>query len=125
MAESFLRHYLEVAGLTEAASAVRSAGLEAHGVNPLAVKVMAEIGRPIPDQKSETLDQYLNQPFDFIITVCDNAASRCPVFPGKGERIHWPFDDPAKATGTEQEILAEFGRVRDQIGQQVKAWLGL
>jgi arsenate reductase len=125
MAEGFLRHYLEIAGLGSAARAVRSAGLEAHGVNPLAVKVMALATTPISGQKSETMDQYLSQPFDYIITVCDNAASRCPVFPGNGERIHWPFDDPAEATGTKTEILAEFSRVRDQIRDRVKAWLGV
>ena len=125
MTEGFLRHHLPIAGQRSTAAKVRSAGLEAHGLNPLAVKVMNEVGIDISGQESECLDKYLEDEFDFVITVCDNAASHCPIFPGEGVRIHWPFDDPAGATGSEQQVLAEFRRVRDQIDRQVRAFLDL
>jgi len=123
MAEWFFRHYLTQAGLTSAAASVRSAGLEPHGLNPLTVKVMAEAGGDISDYRSEPVERYADEHFDFVITVCDHAVRHCPTFPGGGEHLHWSFDDPAQATGSDQEILAEFRRVRDQIRQQVKNWL--
>lgn len=123
MAEGFFRHYLHKSGFKSAAESVRSAGLEAHGLNPLAVKVMAEAGVDISNQESEHMDEYLGDKFDFVITVCDHAAAHCPIFPDGCERIHWPFDDPARAGGTESEIIAEFRRVRDQIDGQVKSFL--
>ncbi|MEW5994412.1 MAG: arsenate reductase ArsC, partial [Candidatus Zixiibacteriota bacterium] len=87
MAEGFFRkfsgHEIEV----------HSAGLEPRGLNPRAVQVMKEVGVDIADQMSKHLDRYLGQQFDFVITVCDNAAKHCPTFPGNSRRLHWPFDD--------------------------------
>jgi len=125
MAEGFLRHHLSRLDFPEAAAAVRSAGLETHGLNPLAVRVMDESGVNISGHHSEPLDLYLNDRFDYVITVCDHAAEHCPTFSDPARRLHWPFDDPAKATGSESEILDEFRRVRDQIEQRVVAWLGM
>ncbi len=95
-----------------------SAGIEAHGLNPLAVKVMAEAGVDISRHKSKTLDQVLNIPFDFVITVCAHANESCPVFPGHARVIHVAFDDPpalARAAASEEEVLAIYRRVRDEI----------
>jgi len=123
MAEGFLRHYLGQLGLPKAAASVRSAGLEPHGLNPAAVVVMAESGVDISHHRSTALKEYLGDTFDYVITVCDNAAARCPSFPGSGIRLHWPFEDPAGATGPETEVLGVFRRVRDQIATRTKAWL--
>ena len=117
MAEGFFRHYLPKS------DTIRSAGITTHGVNPGAVKVMAEIGIDISGHTSNNLNEYIKDEFDYIITVCDNAANHCPVFPGAGQRLHWPFDDPAGAVGTDEEILDEFRRVRDEIGIKITAWL--
>jgi arsenate reductase (thioredoxin) len=94
---------------------VYSAGLKPSVVNPRAIHVMKEIGTDISGHQSKSVEQYLEQPFDYIITVCDNANETCPYFPGSGKRIHWSFTDPADATGTEEEILSEFRKIRDQI----------
>lgn len=102
---------------------VYSAGLEPKGVNPRAVRAMQEIGIDISRHTSDHLSKYLNQKFDYIITVCDNAAANCPVFPGAGTKLHWPFPDPADASGTDDEIMAHFRSVRDQIALRVIAWL--
>ena len=102
---------------------VVSAGIEAHGLNPRAVKVMLEAGIDISSHASDILTRYLSDSFDYVITVCDNAAENCPIFPGGGKRLHWPFDDPAKATGSEEEILGEFRRVRDEIRDKIQDWL--
>lgn len=122
MAEGFFRHFLASG---EQNHLVVSAGLEAHGLNSRAVKVMREAGIDISGQKSEQLDIYLGQEFDYVITVCDNAAENCPIFPGQADRLHWPFDDPAKAVGQEEEILEKFRIVREQIKEKVKRWLSL
>ena len=124
MAEGFLGFHLTKLGFSEAATAVRSAGLETHGLNPLAVKVMDESSVDISDHHSKSLELYLNHRFDYIITVCGHAAEHCPTFPGLAKRLHWPFDDPAKAAGSDSDVLSEFRRVRDQIEQKVVAWLG-
>ena len=100
-----------------------SAGLATHGLNPLAVKTMSEIGIDISNQTSDSLEKYVNRLFDYIITVCDNAAENCPVFPGRAKHLHWPFEDPAGATGTEREKLLVFAMVRDAIGEQVEQFL--
>ena len=100
-----------------------SAGLEPRGVNPWAVRVMSETGIDISGHNSKHLNEFLSRQFDYVITVCDNAADRCPTFPGDAVRLHWPFDDPAAVTGSEAEILDEFRRVRDEIGQKVMQWL--
>jgi arsenate reductase (thioredoxin) len=103
---------------------VESAGTEATRVHPLAVKAMAERGIDITGHTSKTLDRFLDQPWDDVITVCDSANETCPVFPKAGRRIHWSFEDPSKAAGTEDERLAKFRRIRDQIEAKFKAWLG-
>ena len=92
-----------------------SAGIVAHGVNPYAIAVMREDGIDIAGYQSNTVAEYGGVKFDFVITVCDNAQENCPVFPGGAQLFHHNFPDPAKVTGTEQEILAAFRSVRDQI----------
>ena len=95
-----------------------SAGIEAHGMNPRAVQVMAEAGVDISRQRSKQLDEVADVPFDAVITVCDRANESCPVFPGKVKRLHVSFDDPptlAKNAATEEEALRHYRRVRDEI----------
>lgn len=94
---------------------VYSAGVETHGVNPRAIKVMAEDGIDISGHTSNHVDEYQDISFDHVITVCDHANEVCPVFPSTAEKHHHNFSDPAKATGTEAEILTEFRHTRDQI----------
>ena len=94
---------------------VYSAGVETHGLNPKAVLVMKEDGIDISGHTSNHVDEYMNMDFDFVITVCDNAKERCPYFPTKAKKFHYNFPDPAKATGTEEEIINEFRRVRQLI----------
>ena len=102
---------------------VHSAGLEPHDLNPLAVQVMAEINIDISAQRSKHLNEYLEVPFEYIITVCDRAQDRCPLFPGDNENIHWGYDDPAAAQGTKEEKLAVFRRVRNEIRQRLSIWI--
>jgi len=97
-----------------------SAGTEATKVRPLAIKAMAELGIDISQQQSKTLDRYLNEPFDMVITVCDQAAEACPILPGAMQRKHWSFPDPSKATGGEDEQLAVYRRVRDEIRARIE-----
>ena len=113
MAEGFLRHFY--GGKYE----VYSAGTKPSVVNPYAVKVMAEKEIDISNQHSKSVDEYRGQSFDKVITVCDNAKESCPAFPGKAERIHWSFIDPAEATGAEDEKLKVFRDVRDQIHSKI------
>jgi arsenate reductase len=94
---------------------IYSAGIETHGVNPKAIQVMAEDDIDISKQTSNNVDEYMAIPFDLVITVCDNANEACPFFPGKVERFHQNFPDPAKATGPTEEVINEFRRVRDMI----------
>ena len=94
---------------------VYSAGIETHGVNPKAVQVMREDGIDISHHTSNHVDEYAAVPFDYVITVCDNAREACPVFPSTAQKLHHNFPDPAKATGTEAEILDQFRAVRDQV----------
>lgn len=94
---------------------IYSAGIETHGVNPRAIQVMAEDDIDISAHTSNHVDEYLDIPFDFVITVCDNAKEACPYFPGNVKRFHYNFPDPAKATGSEEDIMKEFRRVRDMI----------
>src|ERR671939_565637 len=98
-----------------------SAGTEATGVRPQAIKVMNEIGIDISGQQSKTLEEYLGQPFDYVITVCDAANEACPVFPGAKQRLHWSFEDPAAAVGSEEERLKVFRSVRDNIKEHIEA----
>lgn len=111
IAEGYLRHY------ANGNAKIYSAGIETHGVNPKAIAVMAEDGIDISGHTSNNVDEYYDINFDYIITVCDNAKENCPFFPSKAERFHYNFPDPAKAQGTEEEIMQEFVRVRDMIKQ--------
>lgn len=94
---------------------VYSAGVETHGVNPRAIATMKEDGIDISAHTSNHVDEYLDIPFDLIFTVCDHASERCPIFPSAAKRIHHNFTDPAKATGSEEEIMSEFRSVREEI----------
>lgn len=101
-----------------------SAGLEPKAIHPLTVQVMEEKGISLKNQRSKALDEYMNRvQFDYLITVCANAEERCPFFPGMGKRLHWPFEDPAAFAGTEEEKLATFRTIRDEIEAKIKAWL--
>ncbi|MBZ0135504.1 MAG: arsenate reductase ArsC [Planctomycetes bacterium] len=103
---------------------VHSAGLEPKGVHPLTVDALKEEGIDISDAESTNLRDYLGRvQFDDLISVCSHAESHCPDFPGVKRRYHWPFDDPAAATGSRDEQLAEFRRVRDEIKARLQAWL--
>ena len=112
MAEGLLRH------LGNERFEVFSAGTEATFVRPMAIQAMAELGIDISHQQSKTLDRYLGEPFDDVITVCDTAAEACPVFPGATRRRHWSFEDPSNATGNETEQLKVYRKVRDEISAE-------
>ncbi len=99
---------------------VYSAGVETHGVNPMAIVTMQEDGIDISNHTSNNINEYLNINFDFVITVCDNAKERCPYFPTQAQKLHYNFPDPAKATGTAEEILQEFRAVRQLIKEYCK-----
>lgn len=117
MAEGFLR---AMAGdLFE----VASAGTEATRVHPLANRAMGELGIDLSGHRSKTVDEFLEEPWDYVVTVCDQANERCPVFPTQATRLHWSFDDPSRATGSPEAQLATFRRIRDQIGARLRAWL--
>jgi len=109
IAEGYLRHF---AGNK---ANIYSAGIETHGVNPKAIQVMSEDGIDISHHTSNNVDEYVAIPFDYVITVCDNAKENCPYFPTKAERFHQNFPDPAKAQGSPDEVLNEFRKVRDMI----------
>jgi arsenate reductase len=117
MAEGLLRH------LASDRFEAMSAGTEATRVRPLAIRAMEEFGINISEQESKTLDRYLQERFDYVITVCDDANESCPFFPGTQSRLHWSFEDPSKAEGTEEERLEVFRRVRDGIKDRVQAEL--
>ena len=99
---------------------VTSAGTEATHVRPLAIRAMTEIGIDISGQESKTLERHLGEPFDYVITVCDDANEACPFFPGAKKRLHWSFEDPSWAEGSEDERLAIFRRVRDEIRKRIE-----
>ena len=102
---------------------VQSAGSKPAGsVHPLGLKVMAEIGIDISHHRSKHLSEFLNQPIETVITVCGNADQACPIFPGQVNRHHWGFDDPAHAPGSDEEKLAVFRRVRDEIRRVFEAY---
>jgi len=117
MAEGLLRHF------GGARFEACSAGTEATQVRPLAVRAMAELGVDISQQESKTLDRYLQQSFDKVITVCDQANEACPVFFGAKERLHWSFPDPSQATGSDAEQLAAYREVRDAIRARIEGEL--
>ena len=114
MAEGLLRH---LSG--DRFEAMRS-GTEATHVRPLAVRAMEEVGVDISRQESKTLERYLGESFDYVITVCDEANEACPFFPGASERLHWSFEDPSRAEGSEEERLAVVRGVRDRIKDRVQ-----
>ncbi len=114
MAEGLLRH------LAGDRFEAHSAGTEATLVRPLAIRAMDEIGVDISEQGSKTLERYLGEPFDYVITVCDDANEACPFFPGARNRLHWSFEDPSQAEGTEEERLAIFRKVRDEIRERIE-----
>lgn len=117
LAEGYLRHF---AGNK---AEVYSAGVETHGVNPKAIAVMAEDGIDISGHTSNNMNEYRDIDFDYVITVCDNAKERCPFFPSSAQKFHHNFPDPAKATGTEQEIMDQFRAVREQVKQYSAAFV--
>ena len=101
-----------------------SAGSIAAGLNPHAVKVMAEAGVDVSRQTSKRVERFAERRFDYVVTVCDDAHRECPVFLGQvGKRLHWPFDDPADATGSHEEVLRVFRRVRDQIKARLERFV--
>ena len=103
---------------------VHSAGAKPAGyVHPLAIKALAEIGIDISQQRSKSIDEYIGQQIDMVITVCDQADPVCPIYPGQVTQLCWPFDDPARATGTEEEQMQVFRRVRDQIKAKFDEYL--
>jgi arsenate reductase (thioredoxin) len=109
IAEGYLRYFAGDKAV------VYSAGVETHGVNPRAVATMQEDGIDISGHTSNNLNEYLDMDFDYVITVCDHAKDRCPVFPSRAHQFHYNFPDPAKATGSEAEIREQFRLVREQI----------
>jgi arsenate reductase len=109
IAEGYLRHFVN--GKAD----VYSAGIETHGVNPRAIAAMKEDGLDISHHTSNNVNEYANLEFDYVITVCDNAKENCPYFPAKVKVLHHNFPDPAKATGTEEDIMKEFRTVRNLI----------
>ena len=118
MAEGWARH------LKADSIEAHSAGIETHGLNPNAVRVMAEAGVDITGQRSKHVDQLKPIDFDYVVTVCDNAAESCPVFSGSAKVVHQPFDDPprrAREATTEEEALAPYRRVRDEIRQYIES----
>lgn len=99
-----------------------SAGTEATRVNPLAAKVMAEIGIDLSEHRSKTLDEFADETFDYVITLCGDANEKCPLFFGGVKRIHLGFEDPSRLTGSEKEVLPEYRRVRDEIRRKMKSF---
>ena len=117
MAEGLLRH------LAGDRFEVMSAGTEATHIRPQAVRAMDELGIDISAHESKTLDRYLGQPFDYVITVCDQANEACPIFPGARRRLHWSIEDPAQASGTEEERIRVFQSVRNAIKEHIETEL--
>jgi len=119
MAEGWARHLLNGAANID----VRSAGIEMHGKNPRAISVMNEAGVDISAQESTRLTDDMLSHADLVVTVCGHADENCPLLPTGVRKLHWPLSDPAKATGTEDEIMAVFRRSRDEIQQRVAGLL--
>jgi arsenate reductase len=117
MAEGWLRH------LAGDRFEVASAGTRPAGLHPDAVLVMREAGVDIAGHRSKNVSEFLQQPFEFVITVCDSAKEACPYFPGKVQRLHWSFPDPAASSGTYEERLAVFRQVRDQIANRIRDFI--
>ncbi|RHX86007.1 arsenate reductase ArsC [Leptospira stimsonii] len=117
IAEGWLRHF---AGDR---AKIFSAGIETHGVNPRAVQTMKEVGIDIGNHTSNHINEYKDIEFDYILTVCDHAKENCPYFPSKALRFHHNFPDPAKAKGSEEEVLGEFRKVREMIRVYCQDWI--
>jgi arsenate reductase (thioredoxin) len=119
MAEALVRHK------GGDAFEVHSAGTEPRGVNPLTLQVLAEAGIDARWARSKSVTEYLGQQFDYVVTVCDEARQVCPVFPGVHESLHWGYEDPAEATGSDDERLAVFRRVFIQLGERINQFVQL
>ena len=117
MAEGLLRH------LAGDLFDVASAGVQPAGLNPDAVATMKELGIDISGHRSKSMDEFLGQPFEWVITVCDAAREACPVFPGAASQLHWSFADPALAAGSVEERMAVFRKVRDEIVGRLREFL--
>ena len=117
IAEGYLRFF------AKEKATIYSAGVETHGVNLKAIKIMNEDGIDISAHTSNNINEYVNIDFDFVITVCDNAKEHCPFFPGPAKKFHYNFPDPAKTVGTEDDILDEFRRVRQMIKDCSEAFI--
>lgn len=117
IAEGYLRHF---AGPE---AEVYSAGIETHGVNPGAIAIMKEDGIDISSHTSNNVNEYVDIDFDYVITVCDNARESCPYFPTQARKFHYNFPDPAKASGTEEEIMEQFRVVREMIKKYAEAFI--
>jgi arsenate reductase len=117
MAEGFLR------ALGGDRFEAASAGTEATPVHPLAIRVMDEVGLDLSGHSSKTFEQFLAQPWDYVVTVCDTANERCPMFPARTTRLHWSFEDPSSAAGSEEEKLQAFRRIRDEILAKTRSWI--
>ena len=102
---------------------VESAGVKPSHVRSEAIEAMREVGIDISSHRSKSVDEFIDQHFEYIITVCDNAKESCPIFPGNATRIHWTFDDPAAVEGTDEQKLAEFRCVRDEIRKRVSTFI--
>ena len=119
MAEALLRHH------GRDAFEVHSAGTEPKGINPLTLRVLAAAGIDASFARSKSVDEFLGRSFDYVVTVCDQARPSCPVFPGAHESLHWGYEDPAAAQGTDDERLAVFRKVLIQIGERVAQFVTL
>lgn len=117
MAEGLLRH------LAGDRFEVFSAGTEETRVHPLAIEAMRDLGIDLSSHSSKTLERFLGQKLDYVITVCDRANESCPIFPGGTTRIHWSFDDPSAAAGTDDERFGAFRRIRDEIAARLATFL--
>jgi arsenate reductase len=117
MAEGFLR------SLAGERFEVASAGTEATRVHPLAIRAMAAVGIDLSGHTSKVVDEFVEQSWDYVITVCDAANEACPVFPKKSSRLHWSFEDPSQAIGSADERFEVFRRVRDQIKRRITDWI--
>ena len=117
MAEGFLKY------MAGDRFEVYSAGVKPTAVNPLAIKVMAEIGIDISKHKSKSVMEFIDHSFDYVITVCGNAQKTCPVFPGEHEKIHWDLEDPAAAEGSEEKKIVVFRKIRDEIKKNILAFI--
>ncbi len=117
MAEGWLRHF------AKERAQIYSAGIETHGVNPKAISFMKEAGIDITNHTSNNVNEYLQIPFDFIITVCDHAKENCPYIPSNAKRFHHDFSDPSKVKGSEEEIANAFRKTRDEIKEYCQKFI--